>query len=214
EAAARGGTWPRSREERQMNGQWRRRTLGATCLGVLAAAMLMLGARSEAASVPESKDPIVIGKLDWTGQDLTAEVAGEILRRMGYNVQFVQTTQVPLFQAVADGQIDVYLEQWNQTSKKYYDQYAKDGRIEGLGEIGLDGAEGWYYPDYVEKKCPGLPSWTALQACAEIFATADTAPKGRILDYPAEWSPDSENWIKALSIDYVAVPSGGEGATA
>src|SRR5262245_38587216 len=98
-----------------MHGQWRRRILGATGLGILAAAMLTLGARTEAASVPESKDPIVIGKLDWTGQELTAEVAGEILRRMGYTVQFVQTTQVPLFQAVADGQIDAYLEQWNQT---------------------------------------------------------------------------------------------------
>jgi glycine betaine/proline transport system substrate-binding protein len=196
-----------------MTGPCRRGFLGSACLGVIAAALLTLAPKAEAATVPESKDPIVIGKLDWTGQELTAEVAGEILRRMGYTVQFVQTTQVPLFQAVADGQIDVYLEQWNQTSKKYYDEYTKDNRIEGLGPTGLDGAEGWYYPDYVEQKCPGLPEWTALRKCAGIFATPDTAPKGRILDYPAEWSPDSQNWINALGLDMVAVPSGGEGST-
>jgi glycine betaine/proline transport system substrate-binding protein len=166
------------------------------------------------AAVPESKDPITIGKLDWTGQAITAEVAAEILRRMGYNVQFVQTTQVPLFQAVADGQIDAYLEQWNQSSKKYYDAFTKDGRIEGLGPIGLDGREGWYYPDYVAEKCPGLPDWTALKSCAEIFSTPDTAPNGRLLDYPAEWIPDSSVWIKALNLNLNTVPSGGEGATA
>lgn len=186
-----------------------RSTLAATAL-----ALALASGPAMAASVPESPDPIVIGKLDWTGQEITAEVAGEILRRMGYTVQFVQTTQVPLFQAVADGQIHAYLENWNQTSKKYYDEYTADGRIEGLGETGLVGQEGWYYPDYVAEKCPGLPEWTALKACAEIFATPDTAPQGRILDYPAEWTPDSDAWAKAWGLDLVAVPSGGEGATA
>jgi len=185
---------------------------------ILAAALLALGCAATgsavAASVPESPDPIVIGKLDWTGQEITAEIAGEILRRMGYKVQFVQTTQVPLFQAVADGQITAYLENWNQSSKKYYDEYTADGRIEGLGETGLVGQEGWYYPAYVEEKCPGLPEWTALKKCADIFATPDTAPQGRLLDYPAEWTPDSANWVKAWGLEFVTVPSGGEGATA
>ena len=183
-------------------------------MGLTLAVGVVAGGLATAATVPESADPIVLGKLDWTGQEITAEVAGEILRRMGYTVQFVQTTQVPMFQAVADGQLAAYLEQWNQTSKKYYDEYTKDGRVEGLGPIGLDGQEGWYYPDYVAEKCPGLPDWRALKACAAIFSTPDTAPQGRILDYPAEWSPDSADWVKALGIDFAVVPSGGEGATA
>jgi ABC-type proline/glycine betaine transport system substrate-binding protein len=135
----------------------------------LSLALFAAVAPAGAATVPESQDPIVIGKLDWTGQEITAEIAGEILRRMGYKVQFVQTTQVPLFQAVADGQITAYLENWNQNSKKYYDEFTKDGRIEPLGPTGLKGQEGWYYPDYVAEKCPGLPDWRALKKCAEIF---------------------------------------------
>ena len=180
----------------------------------LSLALFAAVAPAGAATVPESQDPIVIGKLDWTGQEITAEIAGEILRRMGYKVQFVQTTQVPLFQAVADGQITAYLENWNQNSKKYYDEFTKDGRIEPLGPTGLKGQEGWYYPDYVAEKCPGLPDWRALKKCADIFATPDTAPKGRLLDYPAEWTPDSSAWIKAWNLDLVTVPSGGEGSTA
>ena len=180
----------------------------------LSLALFAAIAPAGAATVPESPDPIVIGKLDWTGQEITAEIAGEILRRMGYKVQFVQTTQVPLFQAVSDGQITAYLENWNQNSKKYYDEFTKDGRIEPLGATGLKGQEGWYYPDYVAEKCPGLPDWRALKKCADIFATPDTAPKGRLLDYPAEWTPDSNAWVKAWSLDLVTVPSGGEGSTA
>jgi glycine betaine/proline transport system substrate-binding protein len=193
-----------------MLSRFRKCLIGAAILSTLAVSM----PAAQAASVPETKDPIIIGKLDWVGQEITAEVAGEILRRMGYNVQFLQTTIVPMFQALADGQMTVYLEQWNQSSKKYYDEYIKDGRIEDLGETGLTGAEGWYYPAYVEEKCPGLPEWTALKKCAGIFATPDTAPKGRFLDYPAEYTPDSPEWIKALGLDFVPVPSGGEGSTA
>src|SRR5262249_20153413 len=166
------------------------------------------------ANIPGSPEPSALPKRVGYGVEITAEIAGEILRRMGYTVNFVQTTQVPMFQAVADGQLSAYLEQWNQTSKKYYDEYTKDGRIESLGPTGLDGQEGWYYPDYVEANCPGLPDWTALKKCAEIFATPETAPKGRVLDYPAEWSPDSADWVKALSLDLEVVASGGEGATA
>jgi glycine betaine/proline transport system substrate-binding protein len=88
--------------------------ISGLALGATLAVGFGASVQTMAASVPESQDPIVIGKLDWVGQEITAEVAGEILRRMGYNVEFVQTTQVPLFQAVADGQISVYLENWNQ----------------------------------------------------------------------------------------------------
>lgn len=177
-------------------------------------ALIGLATSSFAAAVPESPDPIIIGKLDWTGQEITAEVAGEILRRMGYKVEFVQTTQTPLFQAVADGDITVYLENFLQASKKLYDEYRADGRIEPLGDTGLVGTEGWYYPAYVEEKCPGLPDWKALRDCAPIFATPDTAPKGRLLDYPQEWNPDAMPWIEALDLNLVTVPSGGEGSTA
>ena len=133
---------------------------------------------------------------------------------MGYNVEIVQTTQVPSLQAIADGEITASLEWWNQANKPLYDKAVEEKKIDPLGSTGLVGSEGWYYPAYVAEKCPGLPDWRALQKCAEIFATPETAPKGRVLDYPAEWNPDAQKWIDALGLDFVAVPSGGEGATA
>jgi glycine betaine/proline transport system substrate-binding protein len=165
-------------------------------------------------AVPESPDPIVLSKLDWTGQFITTEVAAEILRRMGYNVEILQTTQVPMIEAMIDGQITASLENWYQALAPQYEEATEAGELIKLGRTGLEGSEGWYYPAYVEAKCPGLPDWRALQECADIFATPETAPKGRLLDYPAEWNPDAQNWIDALGCDFTAVPSGGEGSTA
>src|SRR3546814_8333516 len=67
-----------------------------------------------AQSVPESTDPIVLSKLDWTGQFVTTEVAAEILRRMGYNIAILQTTQVPMIEERKDGRITASLENWYQ----------------------------------------------------------------------------------------------------
>lgn len=181
-------------------------------LGLVGAAMLAVS--STFAAVPESSDPIKLAKYDWTGQYITTEVAAEILRRMGYTVEIVQTTQVPSLQAIGDGEITASLEWWNQANKPLYDKAVEEKKIDPLGPTGLVGSEGWYYPSYVADKCPGLPDWRALEKCADIFATPETAPKGRVLDYPAEWNPDAQKWIDALGLNLTAVASGGEGATA
>lgn len=183
-------------------------------VGFAALAAVWATTEAPAASVPESTDPIKLAKYDWTGQYITTEVAAEILRRMGYSVEIVQTTQVPSLQAITDGQITASLEWWNQANKPLYDKAVEEKKIDPLGATGLVGSEGWYYPSYVAEKCPGLPDWRALEKCADIFATPETAPKGRVLDYPAEWNPDAQKWIDALGLDLVAVASGGEGSTA
>lgn len=190
----------------------RRFALKSAVCAIAAMSFMVLG--GHAATVPESKDPIVLSKLDWTGQYVSTEVAAELLRRMGYTVQILQTTQVPMVDALANGQITASVENWYQQLKKLYDDAEKAGKIEKLGATGLVGSEGWYYPEYVEAKCPRLPEVEALHKCAAIFSTPETAPKGRLLDYPAEWHPDAQKWIGALGLDLTAVPSGGEGSTA
>ncbi len=195
-----------------MNRSWKF-LVGASVAAAMATSALT-AAPTWAATVPESSDPIVLSKLDWTGQFVTTEVAAEILRRMGYTVELLQTPQVPMIDAMAEGQISASLENWYQVLAVQYEAATEAGRLEKLGPTGLVGSEGWYYPAYVEEKCPGLPDWQALKDCAEIFATADTAPKGRVLDYPAEWNADAQAWIDALGLEFVAAPSGGEGSTA
>ncbi len=60
--------------------------------------------------------------------------------------------------------------------------------------------------------CPGLPDWEALKNCAPLFATAETLPQGRLIDYPADWGTPGADRLADLELPYKAVPAGSEGA--
>lgn len=185
---------------------------GLTRLLLFGTCCSMLSGAAGAATVPESPDTIKFVLLDWTGNHLTNHIAGEILTRMGYKVEFASAAQAAAWQGMSEGSLHVNAEQWLVTQKPVYEDLKKQGKVESLGELGLVGREAWYYPAYIEEKCPGLPAWEALAKCTDLFTTAESAPKGRLLDFPAEWTPESPKWIEAFGFNLTAVPAGGEGA--
>lgn len=188
---------------------WTKFASAALLAGILGQASPTFSAH---AAAPESSDPIKLVLLDWTGNHLTNHIAGELLTRMGYTVEYVTTAQAPAWQGLGDGSLQVQMEQWLVTQRIAYDDLKAQGKITDLGKLGLEGREAWYYPAYIEKDCPGLPAWTALKSCASLFQTAETAPKGRLVDFPEEWTPESKQWIDAFGLDLVAIPAGGEGS--
>ena len=86
------------------------------------------------------------------------------------------------------------------------------GDVVNMGETGMKAIEEWWYPTYMEEKCPGLPDWTALQSCAEAFSTAETAPKGRYLGGPVTWGGFDEERVEALGLDFEVVHAGTDAA--
>ena len=60
----------------------------------LAITFLAAGSTS-AANVPESTDPIKVIKNDWTGQLFSTEVLGSLLKKMGYNIEYVSAGALP-----------------------------------------------------------------------------------------------------------------------
>jgi glycine betaine/proline transport system substrate-binding protein len=170
------------------------------------------GGTAWAASVPETSDPIKLAMNEWTGQHVTTTIAGKILQRMGYNVELVAAGYYPQFVGIADGSLTATLELWGTNVGEIYTKALADGTVEDIGTLGLAPRETWMYPAYVEEMCPGLPNWEALKDCAAIFATPDTAPSGRFLDYPADWGDLNNPRIKALGLDLVSIPAGTEGA--
>ena len=48
-----------------------------------------------AGNVPESSDPIKVIKNDWTGQLFSTDVVGELLKEMGYNIEYVSAGALP-----------------------------------------------------------------------------------------------------------------------
>ncbi len=176
-----------------------------------AIAMTMAGA-AYAGDVPESDDPIIIGINEWTGQHISSYIAGHILERMGYNVEYTTAAVLPMGTAMADGNITLGLELWDNNLGEWWPNQLESGEVEDVGTLGLDAREGWLYPKHVEGLCPGLPDWEAFLGCAETFSTAETFPDGRFIEYPADWSDRATQLIASEGLPFQAIPAGSEGA--
>ena len=177
-------------------------------------ALMLAGALPAGAFEAESDAPIRLALNEWTGQHITTRIAGETLKKMGYNVEYVVAGYVPQIQGVMDGNLTATLEIWEQTIQENFVRATDSGQAVDLGDDGIVSKEGWIYPKYMEEICPGLPSYEALNACAQALATPETFPKGRLLDYPADWAPDNDKRLEALGINFTAIPAGSEGAAA
>ena len=171
-----------------------------------------LASAAGAADMGDAGDPIKLAINEWTGQHVSTHVAGEMLKAAGYEVEYVTAGMMNQFQALADGDIDATMEIW---SSNVSDEYAKQiaaGTITELGDLGLDAKEGIAYPAHVAELCPGLPAWEALKDCAQTFATAETIPSGRLVDYPADWGTPGADRMTGLDLPIKAIPAGSEGA--
>ena len=173
--------------------------------GALAACAAELGAKDE---------PIKLAMLEWTGAHVSTHVAGQLLEKLGYKVEYVTAGNFPQFSGLADGSLSASVEVWLNNVGDIYPKVLEAKQIENIGSLNLETREGWIYPKYMEQVCPGLPEWTALQKpeCLQALATPDTAPKGRFLDYPADWGSRASTIIADNDLQLAAIPSGSEGA--
>lgn len=176
--------------------------------GGLAAALLF----SLPAAAQDSTDPVKVTLHDWTGQLITAHIAGEVLKQAGNNVEYVVADYLAQFAGLKTGDLHVAMEIWATTGQEALDEGVASGGVENLGETGMLAKEEWWYPLYMKERCPGLPNWEALKNCAEAFSIPETAPKGRYLGGPVTWGGFDEERVAALGLDYEVVHAGTDAA--
>ncbi len=173
---------------------------------------ILLACSAHAADLGATDEPIKLAINEWTGQHVTTHVAGEMLKAAGYQVEYVTAGMMNQFQAIADGDISATLEIWSSNVSDEYAKKIEEGSIVEIGDLGLDAKEGLAYPAHVAELCPGLPAWEALKDCAGVFATAETLPMGRLVDYPADWGTPGAERMAGFGLPFKAVPAGSEGA--
>lgn len=176
------------------------------------AALAFVAPTAAMAEVPESTDPIRIAVNEWTGQVLSANIAGAVLQKMGYNVEMVIAGALPQLAAMAQGELDLNPEMWDNSVTEAYTNGVVTGDIVVPGSLGLEPREGWVYPPYMEELCPGLPSYQALFDCAQAFGNAETFPNGRLVGYPADWGTRDIDVVTSIGLPFKVVPGGSEGA--
>ena len=187
---------------------WRHAAAGAAALtlGVLSA--------WPAGAQVESGDPIKLTLHDWTGQLITTQIMGEVLKKAGYNIEYVQADYIAQFAGLKTGDLHVAMEIWETTGRVAMDEALATGQVENLGETGMVAKEEWWFPEYMKEKCPGLPNWEALKdpACAEAFSTPETAPNGRYLGGPVTWEGFDDERVVSLGLPFTVIHAGTDGA--
>lgn len=178
-----------------------------------ALAALVLGVASPAmAFEPESDRTIKLMIADWTSMLIDTEILNIILSTYGYDVETVVADDSARYPGFETGDLTMAVETWQTTQDKAFNASVATGNVLDMGALGPHAKEDWWYPAYMEDKCPGLPDWQALRDCAEAFSTPETAPKGRYLGGPVSWGGFDEERVEALDLPFEVVHSGTDAA--
>ncbi len=145
---------------------------------------------------------------NWSSQIVGAYIVGKILGETGAEVEYVPADSQAVYQSMCEGDIDLVHEVWQGAFGENFEKVVAEGCVIDAATHDAKTREEWWYPSYVEELCPGLPDWKALNACAEIFSTPETAPKGRFLAGPADWLKNDDKRVKGLGINFEVVNAG------
>ncbi|MCB9482250.1 MAG: ABC transporter substrate-binding protein [Desulfobacteraceae bacterium] len=155
------------------------------------------------ANSDKSSSEIVIVINNWSSQMVLSRIVGSLFNEMGYDVSYAKMEISQQWGALARGIAHVQVEVWEGTMDKMFNKMVEQGRIIDAGAYTATTREEWWYPDYVEEYCPGLPDWKALKKCYKIFAVPETYPKGRYLAGP--WEKPEESRIRGLDLNFATI---------
>ena len=125
---------------------------------VVAATALGGGARFTAPAC----DEVVLNENSWVGSSANVYVLKNVLEnKLKCKVKVLNITEgQPAFQAMADGKIDVVMEDWQNLPGTPYE---KNKSVVSIGTNGITGVIGWYIPRYLLKQYPQFKSWRGLK---------------------------------------------------
>ena len=140
---------------------------------------------------------------NWSSQLVGATVVGQLMKMVGEKVEYVVIDSQAVYQSMADGEIDIVHEIWEDAFEASYTEAYASGGIEEILTHDAVTRLDWWYPDYVEKVCSGMPDWTALNKCSAKFATEDSGGKGIFIGGPVEWLKHDAEKIEALGMNFI-----------
>jgi glycine betaine/proline transport system substrate-binding protein len=175
-------------------------------LGVSASAL----ARSGAAGCGD----VTVDENAWAGATANVYVLKYVLEKnLGCTVDIQKLPEsTPLFQAMADGKVDVVQEDWGNIDLKVNQKYVKNGTIVNLGSNGVIGHIGWFVPTYLMKQYPQLRTWRGLKGRENIFKSPESGSQGMFLGGDPSYVQKDQQLIKQLGLNLKFVSVGAEPA--
>jgi glycine betaine/proline transport system substrate-binding protein len=191
-------------------GSRRSRLLGSVLALALAGAALAVGGAT--AGSKAKCGTVTLNEQAWAGSTANTYVAKYVLEhKLGCKVNITQITEVPVYQAMADGKTDAVLEDWGHvTQQKQY--VTKQKTVVAEGPNGVVGLIGWYIPDYLMKQYPQFKTWKGLKGKETIFKSPESGSQGMFLGGDPSYQQKDRTLIKALGLNLKFVSVGAEAA--
>jgi glycine betaine/proline transport system substrate-binding protein len=148
---------------------------------------------------------VVINENAWAGSTANVYIAKNVLEEeLGCEIEITKITEIPVFQAMADGKVDAVLEDWQHTDE--YAQYIdKAGTVVQGGPLGVEGHIGWFTPQYVIEENPEFKTWEGLKGKEDVF-------NNEFLGGDPSYVQKDKQLIQALDLDFKHVTAGAEPA--
>jgi glycine betaine/proline transport system substrate-binding protein len=160
-----------------------------------------------------TKGTVKLAVNPWVGYEADAAVVSYLLEhQLGYKVEEKNLKEEVSWQGFESGEVDAVLENWghDDLKKKYITQ--KKVAVE-VGPTGNKGVIGWYVPQWMADKYPGITDYKNLDKYASLFKTSESGGKGQLLDGDPSYVTNDEALVKNLGLDYKVVYSGSEASS-
>jgi len=163
------------------------------------------GGGDNASAGAEDCGKVVLNEQAWAGSTANTYIAKAVLEdELGCDVEVTKITEIPVFQAMADGKVDAVLEDWQHTDEyaKYIDEA---GTVVQGGPLGVEGHIGWFIPKFVMDENPEFKTWEGLKGKEDVF-------NGEFLGGDPSYVQKDKELIKALGLNLKHVTAGAEPA--
>jgi glycine betaine/proline transport system substrate-binding protein len=157
------------------------------------------------ASAEKDCGKVVLNEQAWAGSTANTYIAKAVLEDdLGCEVEITKITEIPVFQAMADGKVDAVLEDWQHVDE--YEQYIdKAGTVVQGGPLGVEGHIGWFIPKFVMDENPEFKTWEGLKGKEDVFG-------GEFLGGDPSYVQKDKQLIEVLGLDLKHVTAGAEPA--
>src|SRR5262245_29517466 len=179
---------------------------------VPAAAVVLVVAGSASAGRAAKCGKVVLNEQAWAGSTANTYVAKYVLeKKLGCSVDITKIAEIPVYQAMADGKVDVVLEDWQHVDQ--YKQYVKKGKkVVLVGPNGVKGHIGWFIPQYLMQQHPEFKTWRGLKGKESIFKSPESGSQGMFLGGDPSYVQKDKELIQALGLNFKHVTAGAEPA--
>ena len=171
------------------------------------------GGSEDTAAAKKDCGQVTINENAWAGSTANVYIAKAVLEEdLGCEVEITKIAEIPVFQAMADGEVDAVLEDWQHVDeyKKYVD--AGRHRRRTAARSASKGHIGWFIPKYLMDENPEFETWEGLKGNEELFKTAESGDQGMFLGGDPSYVQKDKELIEALDLNLKHVTAGAEPA--